>query len=77
MGRARAVRERRRGLAMTLRRLPAVAQQLQLPKASGKVRAKAFALVWAGRLRRQWPVVLIFAIIVGAAVLGRYGDGGR
>jgi hypothetical protein len=62
---------------MTLRRLPAVAQQLQLPKASAGVRARAAVLVTARALRRQWPVVLVFVVVVAGALLRHFTDGGR
>jgi hypothetical protein len=76
MGRQRVVRERRRGLADALRKFPAVAQQLQLPKASGQVRAKAAALVAGRWLRRNWRLALGVAIVLAGAVVGRFGDGG-
>jgi hypothetical protein len=75
MGRQRVVRERRRGLADALRKFPAVAQQLQLPKASGRVRARAAVAVGSLWLRRHWPWLAVFAVIIAAAVVGRVGDG--
>jgi hypothetical protein len=75
MGRQRVVRERRRGLADALRKFPAVAQQLQLPKASGKVRARAALSVGSAWLQRYWPWLAVFAVIIAAAVVGRVGDG--
>lgn len=69
------VRERRRGLADALRKFPAVAQQLQLPKASRKVRARAALSMGSIWLRRHWPWLAVFAVIIAAAVVGRVGDG--
>jgi len=64
-------------LAAALKKFPAVAQQLQLPKASGRVRARAALMVGRAWLQRHWPWLAVFAVIIAAAVVGRVGDGAR
>ena len=56
-----------------LRKLPHIRQQLELPKASASIRVRAFATVW---LRRYWPWLVVFAVVIlGGALRGSAGGG--